>query len=129
MYQKKQELTSKIDWFPVKMIFHLCLGEDKAICMVMLMKRISNGVGEALIEIVRGASDESSQEQPMFSQGSHAARPKGLMILPAGVGSDHNLMLVITLATILSFSLFLLHVKVRVMSLQNRSSLGGISEV
>ena len=40
--------------------------------------------GEALIETARGGSDESSQDQSMFSQGSHA-RLKGLMIFPEWV--------------------------------------------
>ena len=43
----------------------------KAICATMLMKRM---MWWALIETARGGSDESSQAQPMFSQGSQVKR-------------------------------------------------------
>ena len=45
----------------------------KAICAIMLMKRMM-WCGWALIETARGGSDESSQAQPMFSQGSQVKR-------------------------------------------------------
>ena len=75
--------------------------EDKAICILMLMKRKMRVVGRALIETARAASDESFQQQPIFSQGSQAIPAKRIddPTSPARLGIvQHNLVPVIKLS-------------------------------
>ena len=75
--------------------------EDKATCILMLMKRKIRVVGRALIETARAASDESFQQQPIFSQGSQAIPAKRIddPTSPARLGIvEHNLVPVIKLS-------------------------------